>query len=397
VLNKLRRPKQKTLPSVLTRSEVQQLIAAVQQHRNAACFWTVYSLGLRLEEGLHLQVGDLDSQRVMVHIHRGKGAKDRYLPLPASTLAVLRNYWATHRNPTLLFPAIGRRPTLRVGARQAASTTSRPMDATTVQGCMKRVVAKLGFRKKISIHTLRHSIATHLKEAGVSLRWIQKFLGHSSLQTTLLYLHLTDDGEEQGRAKLDEIAQPGDLFQSKFPKTPPAKPPAGKPKRKKPKASKPKDERPDADQDDSGPHKPKYLAPYVYRAAISNHRIENVDESSVSYRVTPSGSRQSYSRPVSGEEFIRGFLQHTLPRNFQRLRYYGSASPNSKLRFAWVRMLVWFYLGWCYWLARQAVLEPIAKPPARCAKCGGEMQLTTITDGSGRVLYNHPLPYLDSG
>ena len=240
VLKKLRRPKQKTLPSVLTRSEVQQLIAAVQQHRNAAYFWTVYSLGLRLEEGLNLHVGDLDSQRMMVHVHRGKGAKDRYLPLPASTLAVLRNYWATHRNPTLLFPAIGRN-------KQAASTTSRPMDATTVQGCMKRVVAKLGFRKKISIHTLRHSIATHLKEAGVSLRWIQKFLGHSSLQTTLLYLHLTDDGEEQGRAKLDEIAQPGDLFQNKFPKTPPAKPQAGKPK----------DERPDASQGDSGPHKPK--------------------------------------------------------------------------------------------------------------------------------------------
>jgi len=123
----------------------------------------------------------------------------------------------------LLFPAIGR-------TKQAAATTSRPMDATTVQGCMKRVVEKLGFKKKISIHTLRHSMATHLFEAGVSLRWIQKFLGHSSLQTTLIYLHLTDDGEDNGRAKLDEIAQPGDLFQNKFPKTPPAKPKADQPK-----------------------------------------------------------------------------------------------------------------------------------------------------------------------
>jgi hypothetical protein len=91
---------------------------------------------------------------------------------------------------------------------------------------MKRVVEKLGFKKKISIHTLRHSIATHLFEAGVSLRWIQKFLGHSSLQTTLVYLHLTDDGEDNGRAKLDEIAQPGDLFHNKFSKTPPEKPKA---------------------------------------------------------------------------------------------------------------------------------------------------------------------------
>jgi len=216
VLKKLRRPKQKTLPAVLTIDEVHRLIGAIGQPRNAAYFWTVYSLGLRLEEGLNLQVGDLDSGRMMVHVHRGKGAKDRYLPLPHSTLKILREYWSTHRHPTLLFPAIGRN-------KKVVMANSRPMDATTVQGCMKRVVTKLEFKKKISIHTLRHSIATHLFEAGVSLRWIQKFLGHSSLQTTLVYLHLTDDGEDNGRAKLDEIAQPGDLFQDKFPKKPPAK------------------------------------------------------------------------------------------------------------------------------------------------------------------------------
>ncbi len=133
VLKKLRRPKQKTLPSVLTIDQVHRLIAAVKQHRNTVYFWTVYTLGLRLEEGLHLQVGDLDAQRMMVHVHRGKGAKDRYLPLPKCTLAILRGYWSTHRNPLLLFPAIGRN-------KQAASTTTRPMDATTVQGCMQRVV-----------------------------------------------------------------------------------------------------------------------------------------------------------------------------------------------------------------------------------------------------------------
>lgn len=221
VLKKLRLPKQKTLPSVLTIKEVHRLIGAVKQHRNAAFFWTVYTLGLRLEEGLNLQVGDLDSQRMMVHVHRGKGAKDRYLPLPKSTLAILRDYWSTHRNPVLLFPAIGRN-------KQAASTTTRPMDATTVQGCMKRVVQKLQLKKKVSTHTLRHSVATHLFEAGVSLRWIQKFLGHSSLQTTLVYLHLTDDGEQDARAKLDQIAQPGDLFESKFPQSPKTQPKARK-------------------------------------------------------------------------------------------------------------------------------------------------------------------------
>ena len=105
------------------------------------------------------------------------------------------------------------------------------------------------------------------------------------------------------------------------------------------------------------------------------------------------GSRGMRTRTDSGNEFVRGFLQHTLPRHFQRLRYYGLASPNSKLSFEWVRMLVWFYLGWCYWLAWQTEPEPIVKPPVRC----GEMQLVAITDGSGRLLYNHPLPYLDSG
>ncbi len=222
VLKKLRRPKQKTLPAVLTIDEVHRVIGAIREPRNAAYFWTVYSLALRLEEGLNLQVGDVDSGRMMVHVHRGKGAKDRYLPLPKSTLMILRAYWSTHRNPTLLFPALGRN-------KRLASSTSRPMDATTVQGCMKRVVEQLGLKKKVSIHTLRHSMATHLFEANVSLRWIQKFLGHSSLQTTLVYLHLTDDGEDNGRTKLDEIAQPGELFQNKFPQTPPAKPKADEP------------------------------------------------------------------------------------------------------------------------------------------------------------------------
>lgn len=206
VLMKLRRPKQKTLPSVLTIDQVHRLIGAVKQHRNAAFFWTIYSLGLRLEEGLHLQVGDIDANRMMVHIHRGKGAKDRYLPLPKSTLAILRDYWSTHGNPSLLFPAIGRN-------KKAASTTTTSMNPSTVQGCMKLVVEELGIKKKVSPHTLRHSVATHLHEAGVSLRWIQKFLGHTSLQTTLVYLHLTETAEQDGRAKLDEIAQTGDLFE----------------------------------------------------------------------------------------------------------------------------------------------------------------------------------------
>ncbi len=211
VLTKLRIPKQKTLPDVLSIDEVHRLIAAVRNNRNAVYFWTVYSLGLRMQEGLNLQVGDIDAERMLIHVHRGKGAKDRFLTLPESTLQLLRDYWSTHRNPKLLFPQVGR------GKGQAATTT-KPMDPTTVQGCMKRVVAKLKFKKRVSIHTLRHSISTHLFEAGVSLRWIQKFLGHKNLQTTLVYLHLTEPKEEEGRATLNSIAQPGDLFSRRRPK-----------------------------------------------------------------------------------------------------------------------------------------------------------------------------------
>jgi hypothetical protein len=141
----------------------------------------------------------------------------------------------------------------------------------------------------------------------------------------------------------------------------------------------------------------KYLAPYVYRVAISNNCIVDVNESSVKYRFTPTGSHQSRTRRVTGVEFVRGFLQHTLPRNFQRLRYYGFASRNCKLTIGWVRMLVWFYLGWCYLLAKRTAAEPPVKPPVRCPRCGDQMQLVAITNGSGAVLYNHPLPYLDSG
>jgi integrase/recombinase XerD len=199
-LAQLRVKRHKTLPDVLTTGEVRRLIDAVRTPHNKTYLWTVYSLGLRLNEGLHLEVGDIDSQRMFVHVHRGKGAKDRYVPLPPKTLALLREYWATHRNPKWLFPAKGR------DGRQGA-TADRPMAEASVQGALRRVVLQLGFRKSVCIHTLRHSYATHLLEAGVNLRLIQQYLGHSSLQTTMVYLHLTSQGQEQARATLDKLME----------------------------------------------------------------------------------------------------------------------------------------------------------------------------------------------
>jgi site-specific recombinase XerD len=152
----------------------------------------------RLEEARQLQVGDVDADRGLVHVHRGKGAKDRYVPLPSSTLAWLRKHWLTHRNPRLLFPAEGR-------DHQQSSTARTPIETSTVQKAMSKIAAELKFTKKVSIHTLRHSYATHLLEAGVSLKVIQKILGHSSLQTTLVYLHLTDTAEANAREKIEQI------------------------------------------------------------------------------------------------------------------------------------------------------------------------------------------------
>ncbi len=160
-------PRPRSLPDVLSIDEVRRLIDAVRTRHNKAYFWTVYSLGLRLQEALNLQVGDIDSARMVVHVHRGKGAKDRYVPLPPRSLTVLRQYWATHRNPIWLFPAIGRNG-------EEARYADRPMARPSVHGAMKRVVQQLGIKKKDTIHTLRHSYATHLLEAGINLRLIQQ-------------------------------------------------------------------------------------------------------------------------------------------------------------------------------------------------------------------------------
>jgi integrase/recombinase XerD len=197
-LRKVRVPRPETLPDVLTIDEVRRLIDAVRTPHNRTYFWAVYSLGLRLQEGLNLQVGDIDGARMLVHVHHGKGAKDRYVPLPPRTLLLLRRYWATHRHPLWLFPATGR-------DHQHAASATGPMERSSVQGAMRRVVHELDFRKAISIHTLRHSYATHLLEAGVNLRLIQQYLGHSSLQTTMVYLHLTALGQEQARAAIGRV------------------------------------------------------------------------------------------------------------------------------------------------------------------------------------------------
>ena len=198
-LSLIRAQSEHRLPAVLSLEEVRRLLKAATPLHNCAYFTTLYSLGLRLHEGLSLQVSDIDSQRMMVHVHRGKGAKDRYVPLPDETLDVLRTYWKTHRHPLWLFPATGR-------DQKHAPTATYPMSRTSVQGAFRRAKQRAGVTKRdIGLHTLRHSYATHLLEAGVNLRAIQRYLGHTRLETTMVSLHLTQKGQEDAYDRLNAV------------------------------------------------------------------------------------------------------------------------------------------------------------------------------------------------
>ena len=198
----VRAPREQKLPVVLSTDEVRTILAHVKLLRYRVCLTTIYSCGLRLQEGTHLQVPDIDSARMLLHLRCGKGAKDRYVPLPQRTLALLRHYWATHRHPVWLFPAPG-----RSGLGMATATT--PMPRNSVQDALRAALRASGCHKRASVHTLRHSYATHLLEAGVNLRLIQAYLGHNSPTTTALYTHLTATADARARDTLAGLM--GDL------------------------------------------------------------------------------------------------------------------------------------------------------------------------------------------
>ncbi len=183
-LDVIRPPHESRLPVILTVEEVQQILHPVRLLRCRACLTTIYACGLRLQEGTPLQVRDIDSPRLLVHVRLGKGGKDRYVPLPQPTLERLRHYWKPHRNPIWLFPATGR------GGVGAAAATE-PLPKSSVQMAFRAALKETGIAKDAHVHTLRHSYATHLLEAGVNLRLIQAYLGPNSPQTTAAYPHLT--------------------------------------------------------------------------------------------------------------------------------------------------------------------------------------------------------------
>lgn len=198
ILDLVRPPRSKKLPVVLSVAEVHRILACLRRRRYRACLGTIYSCGLRLREGVHLQVRDVDSDRMVVHVRQGKGNKDRYVPLPQSTLQMLRHYWVTHRHPLWLFPA----PT-PAGVDPAAAT--KPMSLSAVQRAFRAALQESGIQKPATVRTLRHSYATHLLEAGVNLRIIQAYLGHSSPQTTAIYTHLTRKAEDLALEAINRV------------------------------------------------------------------------------------------------------------------------------------------------------------------------------------------------
>jgi site-specific recombinase XerD len=193
ILDVARPKRDKKLPVVLSHEEVARVLAAVAVPAYRVCLTLIYGCGLRLLEGLTLRVADIDSARGLLHVHHGKGGMDRMVPLPSAAVPLLRTHWRTHRNPEWLFPARRRGDLRRFG------WASHPIHPTTLQRTFTQAVAVSGVTKHAHIHTLRHSYATHLLEAGVSLLVIQQYLGHSAPSTTAIYAHVTRELREASR------------------------------------------------------------------------------------------------------------------------------------------------------------------------------------------------------
>jgi integrase len=190
ILNFVRPPREKKLPVVLSPDEVRQILRLVRLQSYRTCLSVIYPSGLRLQEGTHLQVQDIDSSRLMIHVRRGKGAKDRYVPLPLRTLELLRQYWVHHRNPILIFPAPGRN-------HGQLSQTTLPMPKSSLQKVFRAALKESGIHKPASVHTLRHFLGNPFTRS-----WSQPS-SHSSLSRSQFAgyhqpLHSSDPSKPNG-------------------------------------------------------------------------------------------------------------------------------------------------------------------------------------------------------
>lgn len=185
-------PKQpKKLPVVLSPEEVVRFFQAVPGLKHRALLMTAYAAGLRISEVVALRVEDIDSRRMVIRVRQGKGRKDRYVMLSPRLLEVLRAYWKAARPTHWLFPG---------------QVTGRPLTAGTVHRVCVQASHAAGLGKHVTVHTLRHSFATHLLEAGTDIRTIQLLLGHRELRTTAVYTHVSPAALETTRSPLDRLA-----------------------------------------------------------------------------------------------------------------------------------------------------------------------------------------------
>jgi site-specific recombinase XerD len=183
----------KKLPVVLSRDEMARFLDALDNPKHRAILMTAYAGGLRLSGVARLRVEDIDTARMVLHVRRGKGHKDRDVMLSPRLLAVLREYWAKYRPRPYLFP--GQKP-------------DRPISVRAVQMACGRALEASGLSRRVPMHTLRHSFATHLLESGTDLRTIQVLLGHHSFSTTARYLHITTAALKSTRSPFDGLDVP---------------------------------------------------------------------------------------------------------------------------------------------------------------------------------------------
>jgi integrase/recombinase XerD len=197
----IRPGREKKLPVVLSCDEVRKILSNIHLLRYRVCLTTIYSCGLRLSEGTHLKVENIDSARGFIQVRDSKGnmgKKDRNVSLPQKTLELLREQWKSHRNKVWIFPYAGH------GGKDMPYATT-PVSNSSVQVAFRKALKTAGINKKATVHTLRHSWATHLLEAGVNLRLIQAWLGHSTPATTSVYTHLTEKAKTMAVKSINEL------------------------------------------------------------------------------------------------------------------------------------------------------------------------------------------------
>jgi site-specific recombinase XerD len=211
VFQEVRIAEPEVLPIVLGRAEVQALLAVVREPRFRTCLRLMYHCGLRVGETVAIEVRDLHGKETppRLHIRNGKGGKDRYVPVAPAMIQELRDWWIVHRNQKFLFPSPGRGWADRtLSLSQAMTGSTAPMSVSSVQMAYRLARAASGVNSASTTHSLRHSYATHLLEEGVSLRQISQYLGHESLDTTVIYTHLTALSEARTQAALAALYQP---------------------------------------------------------------------------------------------------------------------------------------------------------------------------------------------